>query len=196
MSNIVTPPSIQQAATDDQKIFTQPWFMFFQDIWRAIRRNLGIKLGGTINVDTSTKSNSDNSETDLITYDLIGNNLANNGDYLEIIAFGTFAANTNNKTLKLYFGDQIIYQTDANAANNGSWQFKTAIIRTGASTQEICTELLASNTTVQNDSNYPLVRVAGNQNLSSSLTIKCTGQGSATNDITQNALMIKLFPYS
>jgi len=196
MPNIVTIPFSDQPAINKNDSFTQSWFMFFQDLWRAVRRNVGIKLGGTLNVDTESKSNLGNAETDLITYNLAAKSMANNGDYLEIIAWGIFASNANNKTLKLYFGNQIIYQTDANAANNANWQFKAIIIRKSSNSQEICTELLSNSSTIQNDSNYPIVRIVGNQDLSASLIVKCTGQGSATNDLIQNTLIIKLNPYN
>ncbi|QOR55449.1 MAG: hypothetical protein ULS35scaffold63_6 [Phage 33_17] len=196
MSSIVTLPSASENAVTNQQKFTQSWFMFLQDIWRAVRRNLGIKLGGTVNINTAAIYNTGTVESDLMTYDIGANTLVNNGDYIEVVAWGTLADNNNQKMIKLWWGDQIIYDTDSNVANGGTWQFKATIIRINDDTQEICTEMLSNCPELQDDGNYPVIRELGEEDLTLPITIKCTGEGEEDNDIIQLAMIVKLFPYN
>lgn len=187
---IVSLPSCSEPLGDAKFLATVSWFTFFQNVWRAIRGDLGISLGGMINVNTASVSNSLGSETDLITYSLSPNSLTNNGDILEIDAWGVYAANANNKTVKLVFGSQTILNTGAIAANDGTWSLKAKIIRKTNTTQEIVSEILSSNTSVIDSA----TRTAGTQDFTSSLIIKCTGQGIASSDVIQYALRINLTP--
>lgn len=186
-------PSSESLLTDKKPSLV--WFVFFQNLWRAVRGNTSIKLGGTLNVNTTQVSNSGSSSTDLISYSLQNNNLANDGDRIEIIAWGSFAANSNSKTLSLIFGTQTISSFTGNF-NGGYWQYRANIIRISSNEQAISIELASNNTTIQSNVNYPLSLVSGTQDNSSSLIIKCVGQGSASDDLIQNALIINLFPYS
>lgn len=187
---IVSIPSASQSLSDKNGFTSTVWFTFFQSVWRAIRGDLGLSLGGMLNVNVTPASNSSTTETDLISYDLSENTLTNDSDILEIDAWGTFAANANNKTVKLYFGSQVILTTGAIAANDGTWSLKAKIIRKTNSTQEIVSEILSSNASVSDSA----TRTAGTQDLSTSLTIRCTGTGGASSDITQYALKINLTP--
>ena len=152
MNQIITLPNQTSEIIDDRKSFMPYWYNFFQDLWRGVRRNLGIKLGGTLYIDTDQKTNSGLLETELMKYKINGGLFSNNNDYLEFVAVGSFASNGNAKTIKVTFGSQTILQTDANAANNGTWQIKGTICRTAAEEQKIICELLSNNSTVQNDS--------------------------------------------
>lgn len=181
-------PSAQEPITDLPP--NQTWFSYFQDVWKALRGGLGISIGGVLNKNTTSASNSGTGATDLITYDLSKNTLSSNGDLLEIEAWGTYAANANNKTVSLVFGGQTILTTGAIAANGGSWSIKAKIIRTASSTQEIISEIISSNSSVSESA----TRTAGTQDLTSINTIKCVGTGGASSDITQYALIIKLTP--
>lgn len=166
------------------------WFTFFQNVFKIIGGNYGITLGGNLEVNTTAASNASTGETDLISYTLPANTLVNDGDSLEVQAWGTYAANGNNKTVKLKFGSQTILDTGAIAANGGSWSIKANIIRTSATTQEIITEILSSNSSVADSA----TRTAATQTLSDANIIKCTGTGGASNDITEYSLIIKLTP--
>ncbi|HEY9706411.1 MAG TPA: hypothetical protein V6C58_28515, partial [Allocoleopsis sp.] len=172
--------------------FSTVWFRFFENVYKSIRGNTDIKLGGLLNINTTSASNSGSSQTDLISYTLPKNYLKNNGDALEVEAWGIYAANGNNKTVTLNFGSQTILTTGAVAANSGSFIIKATIIRTAAATQEIISEIISSNSSVSDST----TRTAGTQTLSDDLIIKCTATGSSSNDVTQYALKIKLFPNS
>jgi len=186
----VAIPSASEAITSETFFSTTVWFSFFQNTWRAIRGDLGLSLGGMLNVNTTSVSNSSTGATDLITYSLPANSLTNDGDILEIDAWGTYAANANNKTVVLAFGGQTILTTGAIAANDGTWSMKAKIIRKTDSTQEIVSEILSSNTSVIDSA----TRTAGTQDLTTALTIRCIGTGGASSDITQYALKINLTP--
>ncbi len=188
-------PQSDQPVLDEFGFFTTSWFTYFQGIYKAIRSPLKLKLSGVLNVNTTPASNTGSAETDLITYSLAADTMINDQDIVEIEAWGKFAANANNKTVTLKFGGQTIYTTAANAANDGTWNVSARIIRTAAATQEIVANMLSNNTDLQNDAQYPAFRTAGTQDLSTNLTIKCTGTGSLTSDITQYALIVRLTPY-
>ena len=159
-------------------------------MWRAIRGDLDLSLGGMLSVSTTQASNSSTTATDLISYILPSDSLTNQGDILEIEAWGVYAANGNSKTIALAFGGQTILTTGAIAANDGTWSIKAKIIRKTATTQEIVSEILSSNTSVTDSA----TRTAGTQNLATNLTIRCIGTGGASSDITQYALKINLTP--
>ena len=173
-------------------VFDKTWFRYFENIYRAIRGGTNIKLGGLLDIDTTSASNSGVGATDLIEYELSGNSLNTTGDVLEIEAWGVWAANGNTKTITLDFGGQTILSTGAVAANAGSWRIKGKVVRTAAATQEIIAEIISSNSSVVDST----TRTAGTQTLSDDLTIKCTATGGASDDITQYALLINLFPNS
>lgn len=188
----VAIPSAGEIVVDQASLATTPWFTFFQNVWRAIRGDLGLSLSGMLTVDTTSASNSGTGATDLITYSLPANSLTNNGDILEITAWGKYAANANSKTVALAFGGQTILTTGAIAANNGTWSIKATIIKTATATQEIVSEILSSNSSVSDSA----TRTAGTQTTTSNLTIRCIGTGGSSSDITQYALKINLTPNS
>jgi hypothetical protein len=187
-------PDNNQKMTDDNGYVTTSWFTFLQGIYKACRFNIPLKLGGILNINTTSVSNIGAGIDDLITYTMPANTMRYDGDYLEIEAWGVFAANANNKTVTLNFGGQIIYTTAANIANSGTWSLKGKIIRISPTSQEILVEMLSNNADLQNDTDYPAFRSAGTQDLTTKLIIKCTGAGTADNDIIQKVLVTKLIP--
>ncbi len=188
-------PQSDQPVLDEFGFFTTSWFTFLQAIYKAIRSPQKLKIGGTLNSNITASNNTGVGQTDLMTYLLSSGTLVNDQDLIEVEAWGVFAANGNNKTVTLQFGAQTIYTTAANAANGGTWYLRAKILRTSDTTQEILATMLSNNTDLQNDTQYPAFRTAGTQDLSTNLTIKCTGTGGATSDIIQYALIVKLTPY-
>jgi predicted RecA/RadA family phage recombinase len=183
-------PQASEPVTYETGNATTSWFSFFEKLFKIVGGNYGLTLGGNLNVNTTSASNIDAGETDLISYVLPANTMINAGDYLEIEAWGVFAANGNNKTVKLKFGSQTILTTGAVAANDGSWSIKAKILRLSASSQEIISEVISSNSSVADSA----TRTAGTQTLSNSNTITCTGTATTSADITQYALVVKLTP--
>jgi hypothetical protein len=173
-------------------VFNKVWFRFLEEINSKTRIDQNIRLGGQLNIDTTSTSNTETGQSDLISYTLSKNTLINNGDMLEIEAWGIYAPNANNKTITLKFGSQTILDTGAIAVNSGSWRIKAKIIRATATTQEIIAEIISSNASVPDS----VTRTAGSQTLSDDIIIKCTATGGASNDVTQYALLINLTPNS
>jgi len=173
-------PNSNDDVLDENNFFTNSWFIYFQGIYKAIRAKFKLSLSGILSVDTTPVSNSGSSETDLITYTLSGKTLVNDGDILTIKASGIFAANSNNKTLKLKFGSQTILDTGAVAANETSWEIN-------ATTQEISATAISNNTAYGEQTD-------GTQDSTAAIIIKCTGEGTSSNDITENSLIIGLTP--
>jgi len=144
-------------------------------------------VGGTANVNTTAVGNVGVVEDNLITYSLPANSLAANGDYIEIEAFGTFAATANVKQVKLYFGAQVIFASGAIAANTGDWHIRGKVFRTGAATQKAIASAATSNALLVASADYTTPA----ETLSGAITIKCTGEATANDDIVQEGLLVK-----
>lgn len=180
-------PSCYQPITDQSGVSTTSWFTYFQGIYKAIRSQQNLRLGGLLNINTATYANTNSGVTNLANFSLQSNTLVNTGDRLLIKGWGYFAGNSNNKTITLLFGGQTIYSSGAIAANGTSWSITAEIIRLSNTTQEIIVESLLNNTT-------STTRTSGTQDLTSILTIQFTGQGSVTNDIIQTMMYEELTP--
>ena len=183
-------PDSNEIIANENLLVTTSWFTFFQDVWKAIRGGLGISIGGTLSTNAVSAANSGGGETNLMTYAAGSNLLKNNGDELYIKAWGVYASNANNKTIKLKFGSQTILNTGAIAANDGAWQIEASIIRKVTATQEIIATITSSNSSVPESA----TRTAGTQDLTTSNIISLTGQGTSSNDIVQYAMLVKLTP--
>lgn len=136
------------------------------------------------NVPSSGVANSGSSETDLLSVTLPGGSLYKNGQSVEIVAYGQTAANTNNKTLKLYFGGSLLLNTGAVPVNNKEWTLRAVVTRRGSTIQySICSGIY--------DSANVIGFTAPAETLASDVVIKCTGQGVASGDITHRGLLLK-----
>lgn len=146
-------------------------------------------LGATIVNNVTAVGNIGVGEDNLITYSLLANSLSSTADYIEIRAYGTFASNANNKRVKLYFGTATLIDTGVVAANSGSWIIDSTISRITSASELAISKIISDNTLVTDGSSF----VAATQNLAGNITIKCTGEGVATDDIIQKGLIIKWF---
>ena len=182
-------PGSQQVAIEGHN-FTFPWFTYLSQISTRIGGNKDYSLGGLLATDTTTTGNVGAGEDNLISYSLPRNTLGGNNDTLEVLAFGTFADNANNKTVKLKIGSTTLFTTGAVAFRNQDWAIKSTIIRTAAATQKAVTTFYTDYADITNIVDY----VAGTENLATDLVIKCTGEATSDNDIVQQGLIIKNFP--
>lgn len=127
-------------------------------------------------------------ETTLFTYTLPGGKLAQNGDKLRVVTWGTMATNGNNKTWKLYFGSSLLTWATA-GTGLVSWLITADIIRTGPSTQEMGgvmgLELTAYGVP---DS------VSPTETLSAGIPMKITGQSVGNNDIVAQVWSVEYTP--
>lgn len=137
-------------------------------------------VGGTANVNTTAVGNVGAGEDDLMTYSLPASALIANGDHVEIDAWGTYAANANNKTVKLYFGATAVFDSGALSVSGGAWRVRATVVRTGATAQ------------IAVSSNHNSTQTASPaETLSGAVTIKCTGEATADNDIQQLGMIVR-----
>lgn len=149
----------------------------------------GVLLGGTLKIDMTAVGNVGTGEDNLISYAMPAKVLGHNLESLEITAFGTVAANANNKRIKLKFGTTTLYDTTAVAANAGSWEITSKITRTASAVEKCITKIVSSNSLILDNSNY----VLASENTDNNLNIFCTGEATTNNDIVQEGLIIRWF---
>jgi hypothetical protein len=144
---------------------------------------------GVINSDTTAGSTTAVvTEETLITYTLPANSLNVNGKAIRIRVSGITAANTNVKTIRLYFGTTVLMSNDITTTpNNQGWEFEATVIRTAATTQKCVsrgTVATANQTTTYQESG---------QTLTSTVIIKITGQNgtASATDITAQFLHVE-----
>lgn len=116
-------------------------------------------------------------ETDLFTHTIETGTLSQTATAIHIFACGTTSGNANNKTLKLYFGSTIVFNSGAIALNNKDWVFEAQIVRTGGATQTIWGKFQANG-------NSPVIDVSiATEDLTLNKTLKITGTGTTSADI-------------
>lgn len=170
--------------------FRGTWSKYFEQVWRKVGGGAVYSLGGRLTTNTTAVGNVGSGADDLITYTLEKNTLSILGDVLEITAFGTGAANANNKTIKLLLGTTELFSTGAVGSNNKDWEINCKIIRTAAATQECISQFNGDTVLVTQTADY----ISGTEDFTTDLTIKCTGEATSNDDIIQKGLIVKLFP--
>lgn len=147
------------------------------------------RVGGTLNVNTTAVGNVGTGEDDLITYTVPANTLSTNGDRIDFKMSGKFAANANNKQVKVKFGATTLLATGALAFNNVDWSAEGYVIRTGATTQKAACWFRAGATlTSFTDDTAPA------ETLSGTVVLKCTGEATSNNDITEESHVVMWHP--
>lgn len=146
----------------------------------------GVVLPGVLTVSTTSVGNVGSGEDELISYAMPAV-LDANGRAVRITAWGTTAANGNNKTAILYFGATALVTSGALAINAQDWIVTATVVRTGATAQEaIAVYQNETPTTVGPNRTTPA------ETLSAAVTIKCTGTATSDNDIVQRGLIVEL----
>lgn len=144
---------------------------------------------GTLNVNTTGVGNIGAGEDDLITYSVVGNTLAVDGDYLTFEAAGTFATSINNKRVRVKFGSTTLFDSGALAITTASdWTARGTIIRTSSTTFRAAIELSTSSATLTASSDYS----TGTETLSGALTLKFTGEATANDDVRQELMVTRV----
>jgi hypothetical protein len=169
--------------------FTKSWSQFFDNLTRRIGGDKAYSLGGNLYHSVVEVGNIGGGSDDLISYTMPTKTLEEIGDTLEIISFGTLAANGNNKRIRRYFGSTVLFDTGTITANNKDWCIVSRIIRTADATQTIISTF-SGDSSVTQTADY----VAGTESFSSEIIIKDVADGVATNDITQKGLSINIYP--
>jgi hypothetical protein len=145
----------------------------------AIATGSGI-LGAS--VDTAQHANSGTGLTDMSSYTLPANVLANTNTVLLCHAAGTLAANANVKTLYFKFGATSSAALFNGGINGTDWALDAMVFRTGAATQKIKAEGRTRSTGADLSIDY----FTAAETLSGAITIKTQSQsGTASSDIIQ-----------
>lgn len=145
------------------------------------------KLPRVMKTDVAAVGNVDAGEDDLISYSLVAATLGTVNDAVRIKAWGSTAANANSKTIKLKFGATTLMSVTA-PVNAGVWTIDALVVRTAAATQDAWAEYR------DDIPNGEQTLSAPTETLSGAITIKCTGEGTATNDIVQEGMMVEYLP--
>lgn len=130
-------------------------------------------------------ANTDTLEDTLFNYAMPANTLTSPNQVLKISAWGHCATTANNKTIKLYFGSEVI-TSGVLTDSNKNWHVELKVIRTGASTQQVLGTMVHDTVSITDYS------AAGAETETAAITIKVTGQsGTAANDILCYAMTVE-----
>jgi len=143
-----------------------------------------------MNSNTTAVGNVTTGEDNLITYALPAflNNGAGSG--VRIKAWGTFANNANAKTLKVYYGTQILLTNALTINVAGTWYVEAIVLSTGLDTQDYVANLQSTGAAGVSVTDNEIGTAT--QNDGAAITIKCTGEATATNDVVQEGMLIEL----
>ena len=147
------------------------------------------RIPGVINIDTTAAATGANqTETDLITYSLPASTLNANGKGVRVKVWGITGANTNTKTVRLYFDTTVIASNDQTTApNNLNWVMEFVCIRTGASAEDVVGGGFVGANAQTTSFN------AAAKDTTTATTIKVTGQNgvSTASDITAEGMLVE-----
>jgi hypothetical protein len=148
--------------------------------------SLESRATGTIYSEEIAVGNVGTGEDTLFTRALAANVLATNNQRIRVEINGSFAANANNKRLRLKFGATTIFDSGAIAPNGLVWSMETIIVRLSATTQRAYTELHIPGFTT------PLYgqRATPGETLSGAINIVLTGEATSNSDVVMNENLI------
>lgn len=148
-------------------------------------------LVGSVNVNTTAVSNGNVSTVvDLQTWSMPASTLATDGDWVRIRAHFSTAANADLKTVYVYFGSTVVYQSNSAAYTAAEIDVEVLVVRTGATTQISTSRASADTTLLTTASTYATPA----ETLSSAVTIKTAGSrdsGTGNNNITSRILVVE-----
>ena len=111
----------------------------------------------------------------LFTYTLPASCLDTNNQGIVIEAFGSFAANGNDKTVKLWFGTSLVFSSGVLTNNNVGWNARLMLNRTGASAQ------IGSGFGMAGSTPFPVpVPLVGTEATTGAIVLKVTGASPTT----------------
>lgn len=144
--------------------------------------------GGLLNAQTAAvATGAGTAEQTLQTFSLPANTLTTAGQSLRVVCWGPTAANTNNKTARLYFGASVV-ATPTMATSAERWSLDILVMRRTATTQGFLGNGAISTGPV------PIAPIVtdGAETLTAAVTIKCTGQDGtdSAGDITANGMIV------
>lgn len=147
-------------------------------------------FGGTLYRSETEVGSSGSSITNLATQAIAANVLSTNGHTLEIWATVSFAANSNEKRVWIYWGSYAIVAFTGFAPNDTGASLRAIITRTGASSQKAIGLLLTSTISGPVSTTY----TTPTETLSGSVTLQLRAQGTDNNDIVFRSWTIGWYP--
>lgn len=141
-------------------------------------------VAGTVSMlfaNTTAAANTSTGETTLMTYTLAGGSLAAAGDSVRI-TFAGIMAGANAKTVKLYFGGTSVVFVNAVTAA-ADWAGTFTVTRIDATHQAMMAWGGRGTAASRADCALP------GETLSGDVVIKVTGQGGASNEVTQKMML-------
>lgn len=136
---------------------------------------------------TATGNGADTTEDVLQTFSFPANTFDAVGRCVRIDAYGSFAANADTKTVRLYFG-VLAYTSTGLTVSGLGWNAWSIICKTGSNTQSAIGSGTMGNTVPSTNSTNP------NQTDTSAITIKVTGQAGTANanDIVAQGMLVTM----
>lgn len=139
-----------------------------------------------LSTDLTAYTNTNAVLTSLAQYSMPAGKLATNGQVLRITAYGTFAANANNKSIRFTFGAAGSITFTASTLNGGAWRAVVEVFRVDGTNQLIIGALQINAQATEN-----IVTAAATETLSGAIALGFKAQGVATADITQKANLVE-----
>lgn len=131
----------------------------------------------------------DTTDDTLFSYSLPASSLDVVGRQITVFAFGKFATNGHDKTVKIFLGSTLIFTSAVQTGSNVGWQATLTFYKSGASTQ-LGTGIGQSGTTTW----AVPVPLTGSETDTGALTIKVTGASPTTgaaNDVLANGMVVQ-----
>lgn len=155
----------------------------------TVIQNINFGVSGRLSAGLTATGTSLGTTVDqtLMTYTLPASQLANPGDTIKVVCWGTTAANSNVKTAKLNFGtSQIVTSSTSGSPNAAKWRLELVVMRSGAATQTVMGngQILASPISIYTN--------AGTDSLAASVAITCQGNTpTAPQDLTAQGMLVE-----
>jgi hypothetical protein len=150
---------------------------------------VAMKPTQVLNRQAGDVANVGTGETTLKSVALAAGQLAVNGDSVRLESWGTYAANTDSKTLRLYFGATVVMLVVDASATHLTWKAWAEITRTAAGTQIAC----GTEDSQVTGSLFTLT--APTETLSGAITVKLTGQSAVgSNDLIAKNWLVTFLP--
>lgn len=144
---------------------------------------------GKCDVNTTAVGNVGTGEDNLITYSLPLKALYKTKSFVRYTAWGTTANNANAKTLKVYFGTQLMATVTLAVSIAGTWRVVCEIFKTGASTQAYVATVIEGAASAA----YPTVQQGtASQTDTAAIVLKCTGEATDNNDIIEKGHLVEV----
>lgn len=144
-------------------------------------------IPGRIASNTTAVGNVGTGEDNLQVLTLAASTLVNNGDTVRARWSGTFANNSNAKTLRLKWAGSTVVSIVLPTSVAGSWRGELAVTRTGASTQDCAG-------TIWYNSDVVTGFATGSADLTNAAVIQATGEATSNNDIMSEILLVDFEP--